>query len=122
MAEPVLGILLASADPARVHAALSMAAAGAAIGRRVVLLAAGPGCRMLAAGNPFDPAFEARAHAAGVAPSALLRDTVLELGARLLACDAALRLEPVAALHPGVTVAGMATFLAEIGTAPVVSF
>ena len=39
--QPVLGILLASAEPGRVHAALSMAAAGAAVGRRVVLLAAG---------------------------------------------------------------------------------
>ena len=118
----VLGMVLASAEPSRVHAALAMAAAGAAVGRRVVLLATGPGCRALAAGDPFDPAYEARLRAAGVATCGTLRDAVMELGARLLACDAALRMEAPGALQPGVTVAGMATFLAEVGASPVISF
>lgn len=119
---PVLGIVLAGMDPARVHAAFSMAAAGAAIGRRVVLLATGPGCRALATGDPFDAGHTARLAAAGVAGPATLRDAVLEMGGRLLACEASLRLEPAVTLHPGVSVAGMATFLMETGPAPIVSF
>ena len=116
-----LGIVLASAEPGRVHAALSMAAAGAAIGRRVLLLATGSGVHALAAGNPFDPAFEARLHAANVATCAVLRDAACELDVCLWACDAAMRLERPQ-LHPGVRPAGMATFLAELGTATIVSF
>ena len=117
-----LGVVLASVEPGRVHAALSMAAAGAAVGRRVLLLATGSGVRALAAGDAFDPAFEVRLRAANVATCAVLRDAAVELGACFMACDAALRVENVAVLHPGVRVAGMATFLAELGGASVISF
>ena len=78
--------------------------------------------RALAAHEPFDPAFETRLREAGAATCAALRDAAGELGVCLLACDAALRLESVGALHAGVRVAGMATFLAELGGAPVISF
>ena len=123
MSEPVtLGILLASAEPGRVHAALAMAASGAALNRRVVLLATGAGVQALAAGNPFDPATEARLSAVGVATCRTLRDAALELGARMLACDAAVRVEGVVDLQPGVAVAGMATFLAETAGAQTLSF
>lgn len=117
-----LGILLASDDPGRVHAAFSMATAGAALGRGVVLLATGTGCRSLAAGDPFDPAFEGRLAAAGVATCRTLRETAVELGARLLACDASVRVEALTTLMPGANVAGMATFLADTGGGQIVSF
>ena len=117
-----LGIVLASAEPGRVHAAFSMAAAGAAVGRRVLLLATGSGVQALAAGAPFDPAFEACLHTTGVATCAVLRDVLAELDVLLMACDAALRVENIPQLHPGVRVAGMATFLAELGAASVISF
>jgi len=113
-----LGILLLSGGHERAHYAFVLAAGAAALGREVTLFAANDGCRALLAdlaalaGDPRDVA----ARAAGVAGIAELRDAAVELGVRLIACEAGLHMagrtaEPLLA---GVEVAGVATFLAAV--------
>ncbi len=55
--------------------------------------------------------------AAGVAGLAELREACVELGVRLIACEAGLRAEAIdaALLLPGVEVAGVVTFLSAVG-------
>ncbi len=108
-----LGILLISGGHERAHYAFVLACGAAAIGRPVVLFATNGGCRALLA----VPDADARDHAvqaAGVAGFATLRMAAIELGVRLLACDAGLRMAGIApdALLPGVEIAGVPTFLA----------
>jgi predicted peroxiredoxin len=59
----------------------------------------------------------------GVAGLATLRDACIEMGVRLIACEAGLRAEAIdpAGLHPDVEVAGIATFLEDIGGGQIVS-
>jgi peroxiredoxin family protein len=66
-----------------------------------------------------DAGRDARIQAAGVAGLDELRDAARELQVRLIACEAGLRAEGLAAapLWPGVEVAGVATFFAAIGPA-----
>jgi peroxiredoxin family protein len=112
-----LGLLLISGTHERAHYAFVMAAAAAALGRPAVLFATNHGCRALCRdwsaldGAASDAGFRAR----GVAAFDELREAAVELGVRLLACDAGLRIAGIdaAALLPDVTVAGVATFLAE---------
>ena len=112
------GILLISGSHERAHYAFVMATSAAAMGRRVVLFATNDGCRALLddwsglAGSGRDAAVRAR----GVAGLGELRDAARELGVRLLACDAGLRLAAIdpAALAPGVEVAGVTTFLEAV--------
>jgi peroxiredoxin family protein len=120
-----LGILLISGGHERAHYAFVLAAGAAAVGRRVVLFATNEGCRALLADLSAlpDAEREAEVQARGVAGLAELRAASLELGVRLLACDAGLRvarLDP-AALLPGVEVAGVPSFLSEIGAGQIVS-
>jgi predicted peroxiredoxin len=111
MAEP-LSILLASAGHGPAHAAFTLAAGAAALGRPVLVFAMGAGCRALLAeaeGGEQDALVRSR----GVAGLAELRGAATELGARLVACESGLRgegLDP-AALLPGVVVAGVVAFL-----------
>lgn len=110
-----LGILLVSGTHERAHFAFVLAAGAAAVGRDVVLFATNRGCLALLAdpsgldGAGRDEVVRAR----GVAGLAELREAAVELGARLLACDAGLRAEAIAAesLMPGVQVAGVPAFL-----------
>ena len=70
-----------------------------------------------------DAGRDARVRAAGVAGLDELREATRELGARLIACEAGLRVEALdaAALMPDVEVAGIATFLEAIGGGQIVS-
>ncbi len=112
-----LAILLISGGHERAHYAFVLAAGAAALGRRVTLLATNDGTRALAA-NVFvgvDAARDAAVRASGVAGLIELRDAAVDLGVRMIACEAGLRVAglDVASLLPGVEIAGVATFLAD---------
>lgn len=119
MTAPALGILLISGGHERAHYAFLLAAAGAALGRPVVLFATNEGTRALRTelAGLEDAGRESRVRTAGVAGLAELRDAATELGVRLIACEAGLLTAGVAHadLLPGVEVAGVATFLAAVG-------
>ncbi len=116
-----LGILLISGGHERAHYAFMLAAAAAAVGRPVVLFATNAGCRALARDWGADDLGAARQDAAvraqGVAGLDALREAADDLGVRFLACDAGLRLAGLTpeALHPGVEVAGIPSFLSAVG-------
>ena len=115
MSSEPLGILLISGSHERAHYAFVLAAGAAALGRPVVLFATNEGCRALCTdwsglhGSGRDAAVRSR----GVAGIGELRDSAVELGVGLMACEAGMRLDAIAAerLMPGVRVAGVATFL-----------
>ena len=111
MAE-ALNILLASGGHGPAHAAFTLAAGAAALGRPVLVFAMGAGCRALLA-EPGEEERDALVRSRGVAGLADLRAAAAELGARLVACEAGLRAEGLdrAALLPGVEVAGVVAFL-----------
>jgi peroxiredoxin family protein len=112
-----LGILLISGGHERAHYAFVLAAGAAATGRAVTLFATNEGCRALLA-DPLaadDAGRDERVRARGVAGLAELRAACAELGVRLLACDAGLRVAGIdpAALMPGAEVSGVTAFLAD---------
>lgn len=117
-AEP-LGILLLSGAHDRAHYAFVLAAGAAAVGRQVVLFATNAGSHALLAdwSGLSDAARDERVRAAGVASFEELRDASRELGVRMIACEAGLRVEGITPtrLMPGVEVAGVATFLSAVG-------
>lgn len=124
MAEP-LGILLISGGHERAHYAFVLAAGAAAIGRPVVVFATNAGCVALAAdwSGMADAGRNAAVQAVGVAGLDELRDAAVELGVRLMACDAGLRmagLDP-ALLQPSVEVAGVPTFLSAVAGGQVIT-
>jgi uncharacterized protein len=110
-----LGILLISGDHERAHYAFVAAAAAAAVGRPVVLFATNDGCRALLAdwsqlqGSGRDAAVRVR----GVAGLGELREAAVQLGVRMIACEAGLRMAGLdgATLVAGAEVAGVTTFL-----------
>ena len=120
-----LGILLLSGAYYRAHYAFVVASGAAALGRRVVLFATNAGCHALLSdwSGLADAERDARVRAAGVAGLEELREATRELGARLIACEAGLRVEGLdaAAVLPGVEVAGIATFLEAVGGGQIVS-
>ena len=91
----------------------------------MVLFATNGGCHALLAdwSGLADADRDARVRASGVAGLGELREATREMGARLIACEAGLRVEgqDVAALLPGVEVAGIATFLEAVGGGQIVS-
>ena len=117
-----LGILLISGGHERGHYAFVIAAAAAAIGRPVTIFATNEGCRALEADLPED-ARDGQVRAAGVAGLGELRDAAAELGVRLMACDAGLRMIglPSCRLLPGVEVAGVPSFLAAVGGGQIIT-
>jgi len=124
MAEP-LSILLLSGQHDRAHYAFVLASGAAALGRRVTLFATNGGCRALQGdwstleGAGRDAVLCGR----GIAGLGELRDAAVEMGVRLIACEAGLRAEVLspADLLAGVEVAGVATFLEAAGTGQIVS-
>ena len=125
MPPETLGILLISGSYERAHYAFVLAAGAGAIGRKVVLFATNQGCRaLLRDWSSLDGAAEdAAVRARGVAGLGELRDAVIELGGRLLACDSGLvmaGLDP-AALIEAAAVAGVPSFLAEAGSGQIVT-
>ena len=120
-----LGILLLSGAHDRAHYAFVLASGAAALGRQVVLFATNAGCRALFAdwSGLTDSARDGRVRAEGVAGLGELRDASRELGVRMIACEAGLRVEGLdaAGLMPGVEVVGVATFLSAVGAGQIVS-
>jgi peroxiredoxin family protein len=120
-----LGILLLSGTHDRAHYAFVLASGAAALGRRVVVFATNSGCHALLAdwSGLADADRDARVRNAGVAGLAELREASLELGVRLIACEAGLRVEGIdpGRLMPGVEVAGVATFLSAVGAGQIVA-
>jgi len=120
-----LGLLLLSGSHDRAHYAFVLASGAAALGRSVVLFATNKGCLGLAKdwSGLDDAARDARVRQAGVAGLDELREASIELGVRLIACEAGLRSE---AIDPGsllaqVEVAGVATFLSAVGVGQIIS-
>jgi len=108
-----LGILLISGAYGRAHYAFVLATGAAAIGRPVVLFATNAGCAALAADLSAWGEGDAAVQRTGVAGLGELREAAGELGVRLIACEAGLRIAglPADALMAGVEVAGVVTFL-----------
>ncbi len=120
-----LGLLLLSGSHERAHYAFVLASGAAALGRSVVLFATNRGCLGLARdwSGLDDATRDVRVQTAGVAGFDELRDASIELGVRLIACEAGLRTESIdaASLLPCVEVAGVATFLSAVGGGQVIS-
>lgn len=130
MAEPggnrlPLGILLLSGSFERAHYALVLAAGAAALDRPVVLFATNGGLHALCRdwsgleGSGSDATLQSR----GVAGFAALREVLVPLGVRLLACEAGLRaiaLDPDALLDE-VERVGIPSFLAAVGDGQMLS-
>ena len=115
MAADTLGILLISGEYARGHYAFVLAAGAAAIGRQVIVFASNDGCHALALDLSRYTEAEAGVRASGVADLVTLRQASSDLGVRMIACEAGLRVSSLtAALAPGVEVAGVVTFLEAI--------
>ena len=120
-----LGILLLSGAHDRAYYAFVVASGAEALGRRVVVFATNGGCHALLSdwSGLADAERDARVRSAGVAGLEELREATRELGARLIVCEAGLRVDGLdaAALLPGVEVAGIATFLEAVGDGQIVS-
>jgi peroxiredoxin family protein len=120
-----LGLLLLSGSHDRAHYAFVLAAGAAALGRSVVLFASNRGCLGLARDWSAldDSGRDARVQAAGVAGLEELREASIELGVRLIACEAGLRAEGIDpdSLVQAVEIAGVATFLSAVGGGQVIS-
>jgi uncharacterized protein len=120
-----LGILLLSGVHDRAHYAFVVASGAAALGRQVVLFATNGGCHALLTdwSGLVDAGRDARVRDAGVAGLNELREAAREMGVRLIACEAGLRVEGLDAetLWNGVEVAGIATFLSAVGTGQIMT-
>ena len=120
-----LGILLISGTHERAHYAFVLASGAAAVGRLVTLFATNAGCRALAAdwSGLDDAGRDAAVRTRGVAGLAELRDAAVDLGVRLIACEAGLRMIGLdaALLLPAVEVAGVVTFLVATAGGQVIS-
>jgi peroxiredoxin family protein len=120
-----LGVLLLSGAHDRAHYAFVVASGAADLGRQVVLFATNAGCYALCRdwSALSDAGRDAVIQGRGVAGLETLRDACVEMAVRMIACDAGLRAEAIdsAALLPGVEVAGIATFLAAVGTGQVIT-
>lgn len=125
MSSEPLGILLISGTHERAHYAFVLAAAAAALGRKVTLFATNAGCLALCQdwSGLTEPGRDAAIRARGVAGIGELRESAVELGVRLIACEAGLRIDALDAglLLPGVEVAGVAGFLAAAAGGQIVT-
>jgi len=120
-----LGLLLLSGSHDRAHYAFVLASGAAAVDRQVILFASNRGCLALAKDWSAldDAARDQRVREAGVAGFDELREASIDLGVRLIACEAGLRAEGIepGSLLPQVEVAGVVTFLSAIGDGQVIS-
>jgi predicted peroxiredoxin len=108
-----LAILLAEPRDERLWAALSLAAASAASGRRVSLFFSGEAVQM--AGRRFRSGADGKRSAYGVATLSELFASCDELGVRFIACQTGMHLSELQddALRPGVEPGGLIGWLAE---------
>lgn len=120
-----MGVMLLSGAHDRAHYAFVVASGAAALGRRVVLFATNLGCHALCRdwSGLSDADRDARIKGRGVAGLGTLREACVEMQVRMIACEAGLRAEALdlGLLLPNVEVAGIATFLAAVGTAPIIT-
>jgi peroxiredoxin family protein len=120
-----LGVLLLSGAHDRAHYAFVLASGAAALGRKVTVFATNGGCHALLRdwSGLRDAGRDAVIEGRGVAGLETLRDACVEMGVRLIACEAGLRGEAIdpAGLLPDVEVAGIATFLEDVGAGQIVS-
>ncbi len=120
-----LGVLLLSGAHDRAHYAFVVASGAAAIGRTVTLFVTNAGCHALFEdwSGLDNGERDVRVRDSGVAGLAELREACVDLGVRLIACEAGLRAEGLDAsrLMPQVEVAGIATFLSAVGGGQIVS-
>jgi peroxiredoxin family protein len=120
-----LGVLLLSGAHDRAHYAFVVASGAAALGRTVTLFVTNTGCHALFQDwSGLDNADrDRRVTESGVAGLADLREACIELGVRLIACEAGLRAEGLDAVRllPQVEVAGIATFLSAVGDGQIVT-
>ena len=118
-------MLLVSGAHDRAHYAFVVASGAAAIGRDVVVFATNAGCHALFTdwSGLADADRDARVTAAGVAGLDVLREACVEMGVRLIVCEAGLRAEGLdpGRLLTGVEVAGIATFLSAVGAGQIVT-
>lgn len=119
-----LAIMLLGESYERAHYAFSMASTAAALGRDAMVFAAGKGTRALLrdGGGLIDGAEDSAHTGAGVVGLAEIRDACVELGVRLTACEAAVRLHvpDTGAFLESVQVMGLASFLADTAGAQMV--
>jgi predicted peroxiredoxin len=106
-------ILVASADPERLHFALSLAAAQAALDRPARLFLSAPAVRLLR--PPIQWSNDAALRQAGLPTLPELLDEVLAMGVECTACQSGLALAGFTAdrLPDGVTVSGLVSILSE---------
>ncbi|HVY17699.1 MAG TPA: DsrE/DsrF/DrsH-like family protein [Rhodopila sp.] len=120
-----LGVLLVSGAHDRAHYAFVLASGAAALGRQVVVFATNAGCHALCRdwSGLTDAGRDALIQSRGVAGLETLREACLDMDVRFIACEAGLRAEAIEpdALLAGVEVAGIATFLNEVGGGQIVS-
>lgn len=120
-----MGVLLLSGSHDRAHYAFVVASGAAALGRQVVLFATNLGCHALCRdwSGLSEAERDARIQARGVAGLDTLRDACIEMDVRMIACEAGLRAETIdpSLLLPGAEVAGIASFLAAVGTGKIVT-
>jgi predicted peroxiredoxin len=111
---PGLSIVVAGEDPGRLHAALSVAAAWAALDRRARIFLQAEAVALLRA--PTSEKDRARSEA-GIPGLADLLEEAIALGASVTACQSGLALTGLAAsdLPAGVDTGGLVDFLASSG-------
>jgi len=108
-----LAIVLSEASHARLHAALTLACAAAALGRPVRLFFHGESVAALTAGRHWSG--DATYRAAGLPSVGELVENALGMGASVMACQTGLQLIGVtaASLADGIETGGMVAFLAD---------
>lgn len=123
--EAPIGVLLLSGTHDRAHYAFVVASGAAALGRTVVIFATNRGCLALCRdwSGLDDAGRDGRIQARGVAGLETLREACVDMGVRMIACEAGLRAEAIgaAALLAEVEVAGIATFLEAAGAGQIIT-
>ena len=108
-----LAVVLSEANHGRLHAALTLACAAAALGRPVRLFFHGDSVAALTAGRQWQG--DATYRAAGLPSVGELVESALGLGAQLMACQTGLQMIGVtaASLPEGIETGGMVAFIAD---------
>jgi predicted peroxiredoxin len=109
-----LTMIVAGADPGRLHAALSIAAASAAAGSETRVYFHGAAVALLA--TPHSPE-DGRHRAAGLPTLAEMLQEALGLGVRLICCQSGLALASLSAddLDPRVEIGGLVGLFGALG-------
>lgn len=110
-----LTVVVATADPARLHAALSLAAAAAAAGAATRLYFHADAVALAAPPHAWPD--DARYAAAGLPSLAALFDEALAMGVRMIACQTGLALTGSSAgnLDTHIETGGLVSLLASLG-------